>query len=230
MNTVEWKTLERKKVAQLARKYVKQGYDVFADLPEYRPPHEIEGFMPDLIVRKGNETIIIEVATSESLRSSDKAVRLAEYGSRYPNVRFDLVLANPQPHASGKQRIKVLERELDALYGRMLLDLEYAIGNELHDVAIVLASQILEGLLARVAERKAIAVPQGADLVTLARVLFEGQVISESVVEFCSDVQSARNQVVHAGASTVTYDGTDLTRDYLEEVRRKLIALVRQWD
>jgi hypothetical protein len=229
MNTVELQTLERRKITQLAHKYADMGYEVFATLPQYRSPQEIEGFVPDLVVRKGDETIIIEVKTSESLRNSKKVVRLAEYGSRHPNVRFDLVVTNPRPESSSKRRIQVLERERNALYGRMLSDMDEAIDNELYDVAIVLASQILEGLLTRVAERKEVEVPRSASLATLAQSLFNGQVISESVVEFAAQVQDVRNGVIHPDSDSTGNLLANLTKDYLEDVRQKLALLVRDW-
>ncbi|MBI2886120.1 MAG: hypothetical protein HYY02_02810 [Chloroflexi bacterium] len=83
---------ERHKVAQLALEYRRKGYEVLSDalLPDGK-------LRADLLVRKGDQVIVIEVTSSKSLHSQRNAVsQLAAYVATLPGARFDLVLTNPR--------------------------------------------------------------------------------------------------------------------------------------
>lgn len=90
-------SLERKKIAKLARHYKSLGYKVYAELPGYEAPDNFVDVRPDLVVKKDDETIIIEVKTRDSTkRGKEEIEKLARYAERVPGTRFDLVLTNPR--------------------------------------------------------------------------------------------------------------------------------------
>jgi len=81
----------------LIKKYRSKGYRVFAEHPKCTSPRSISKFKPDLIVKKGNQTIIIEVKTKKSIKANKKVIiSLAAYAKKRPNVRFDLAITNPK--------------------------------------------------------------------------------------------------------------------------------------
>lgn len=217
------KNRERKKIAELAREYSARGYQVFADIPNYNSPLPIDEIKPDLIVKKGDETIIIEVKTSGSLkRSINTIAHLALYAKRVPGARFDLVLTNPKPQSSVQVKVKALQEELGAIQEGLLTDIDEAIKHNRTDLVVILASRLLEGLLVRTSVRKDIHIPPTEQtLHVLASKLASENIVSQSVLEFASKLQEQRNAIVHGRAIISTKDANDLYQ--------KLIELLKQW-
>ena len=88
--------VERKMIRDVARRYRQKGFKVQAIYGEYSKPKFIAGIQPDVIAVKGKDTIIIEVKSKASLPKSAKALnQLAKFAKTQPNMRFDLVVANP---------------------------------------------------------------------------------------------------------------------------------------
>jgi Holliday junction resolvase len=89
-------TVERKMIRDVARRYKRKGFTVSAAHGQFSRPTQIAGIQPDVIAKKGKNTIIIGVKSKESLGKSTRALKqLATYAKGKRNVRFDLVVANP---------------------------------------------------------------------------------------------------------------------------------------
>jgi len=100
MRTKDKYTREHRKVLQLAREYTRKGYEVSCEVPLGK-----NKLRADLVARKGNETIVIEVKTSDSLRAEKGEIsQLAKYvATSIPGARFDLVLTNPRDKVATKR-------------------------------------------------------------------------------------------------------------------------------
>jgi hypothetical protein len=215
---------ERKRIAQLAREYRGRGYDVFADVPGYRSPDLIEGIRPDLVAKKGDEVIVMEVKTRESMKGSkDRIEYLARYADREPRIRFDLVLTNPRPQSSIGVRMRACQEQLQTLQDGLLSDIEEAMRFDRTDLVLVLAVRLLEGLLVRVAAKKQIEISAAdRNLVVLSEKLAGANVVSTAVLEFAHELQGRRNALVHGVAD-------ELSKEYAIEIHQKLTSLLREW-
>lgn len=214
---------ERKKLAELAREYGAMGYQVFAELPEFESPALVDGIRPDLVAKRGDETVIIEVKTSGSLQDSkDTVEHLARYAEKVPGTRFDLVLTNPKPQSSVPVRIKALQDELKTIQDGFLADVSEALKQNKTDLVVILASRLLEGLLVRAAAKKEVYIPRTErTLAVLSRKLASEKIVSQSVVEFANQLQQQRNAIVHGRAIISTEDAID--------IYQKLTRLLKQW-
>jgi Holliday junction resolvase len=91
-----FETAERKMIRDVARRYRQKGFKVQAVHGQYSKPAFVAGIQPDVIATKGNDTIIIEVKSKASLpRFAEALNQLAKFTKTQPNMRFDLVIANP---------------------------------------------------------------------------------------------------------------------------------------
>lgn len=79
-------TLERERLLQLAEEYRAKGYEILfqpspADLPDF-----LKGYRPDMIVSRGDESVIVEVKSRSSLSSSSTEYlsALAEVVEQHP--------------------------------------------------------------------------------------------------------------------------------------------------
>lgn len=59
-------------VLRSAKWYKSQGFKVKADLPEWKKPKNIGGFIPDLTVKKGKKEIIKEIETKDTNEKDKK--------------------------------------------------------------------------------------------------------------------------------------------------------------
>lgn len=223
MTIVSSDSRERDKITELARRYSAKGYNVFAEVGEFPAPEPIDWVTPDLVAKKTDEVIIVEVMTRESMkRSKDTIAYLAAYARETPGTRFDLVVTNPKPQASVEIRMRVLQEELETLREGMLADIDHAIGGKRTGLALVLAARLLEGALVRAAAKKGMELSTAErSLTTLAGRLRGENIVSESVVEFAHELQRERDAYAHRGTLPSTEEALD--------TYRKLTKLLRHW-
>lgn len=217
---------EKAKIAELARKYQAEGYEVLAELPKYDLPYTIRGFRPDLIAKKGVEIIIVEVKTSDSLKKHRDAVtQLAQYAKEVPGIRFDLVITNPRPSSSVHRKLEALEAELKTMQEGLLSDINEAIKKNEMDLVLLLAVRLLEGLLARLAIRQSIYIPlKEWNLAGLSRRLANENVVSQTVLEFADRLYEQRNVFIHK-----TDERVAMSTEEALDIYQKLDKLTKQW-
>ncbi len=186
--------LEREKIIELTNKYIAEGYEVIDELPGYEGARGAGQLKSDLIVRKGDEVIVIEVKSAHSVRESKNSIaQLANYARNTRGVRFDLVLTNPKPSS-----IQVLQAELKILREGVLSDVKDAVERNNPELSLVLSFRLIEGLLARLATSQGIYVPSGRwNLDYLRDKLTSEGIISEAVADLVQDVIRKRNAIFH---------------------------------
>lgn len=218
--------IEKRKIRELARRYAAEGYEVLVKLPNYRAPAPICGIRPDLVVKRGDEMIVIEVKSSDSIRAArDTVTQLAEYVRNMPGVRFDLVMTNPKPASSATLKAETMEAELYELRRSILGSIREASKQGRGDLVIILSVVLLEGLLARLAVSRSVYVPVDEwNLGTLARRLADEHVISQSVLDFALDAHRRRNALVHGRAAA-----PPLSKQEAQDVVNKVSRLVSEW-
>ncbi|MFM8293842.1 MAG: hypothetical protein ACKN9E_04755, partial [Microcystaceae cyanobacterium] len=112
-------TLERERLLQLAEEYRDKGYEIsFHPNPEDLPDF-LRNYRPDMVVRRGEEAVIIEVKSRRTLSSSSSQYlqNLAESVEQHPGWRFELVMTNPEdtvysPHAENSLQQTEIETRL----------------------------------------------------------------------------------------------------------------------
>ncbi len=88
------KESEQKTVRRLAEQYAAEGYEVYLERDAQRVlPEGLRGFVPDMVVRRGDETIIIEIKQKGVPRDDVKL--LAEQVRRQPGWRLDVHYVEP---------------------------------------------------------------------------------------------------------------------------------------
>ena len=60
-------SLERLRAKSLADRYRRKGYEVIEEPAPNQLPDFMAGYRPDMILRKGGESIVLEVKSRESL-------------------------------------------------------------------------------------------------------------------------------------------------------------------
>jgi Holliday junction resolvase len=92
--------LERQRLLRVAKEYQQNGFDVTLHPAAADLPAELAGCAIDLIARRGETAIAVEVRTKETLTLNGSADlrKMTERVSQLPNWEFELVLTNPRRH------------------------------------------------------------------------------------------------------------------------------------
>lgn len=199
MNGSKQVTLERRKLRELIREYSKLGYRVYAESKGCPKPGKIGDFTPDLILRKGNQTIIVEIATSRDLKSLGKKFeQLARYAEDHENVRFDIVLTNPKPKLSREEKRLSKEILLDDIQKRVLRDTKELYEMGYNEASLLMLSVLLENVLREFAiKKRAIGIGERMPTMKLASLLRGRGIISKSNFISVERVTDLRNRVIH---------------------------------
>ncbi len=84
-------------ISMLAAFYCERGYSVKADhIDGYDEPAELEGYVPDIVATKRNETFVVEVETEDSVHTEhagQQKLAFQIFARANPNVTVQLHIA-----------------------------------------------------------------------------------------------------------------------------------------
>ncbi|HVR97356.1 MAG TPA: hypothetical protein VMW27_12125 [Thermoanaerobaculia bacterium] len=191
MNTIE--SLERQKAEELVRIYQERGYEVVREPQlDWLPPH-LADHRPDLLLRKGDQTIVMEVKARASLAKDPAIPELADLIRNRPGWRLDLVLVEPD------------EVTLMLGHARSLTDEEIARASEearrlvrtgSPEAGLLLAWSTAEAMLRRIAAQNEIEVKSLLPTHLLKDLVVEGPLFHEDYYALL-DILKVRNAVAH---------------------------------
>lgn len=97
---------ESQRVAELAADYERKGYTVTLPRRQQDTPAFLRGlgYLPDLIAKNKDETLIIEVKSRETSATLSSLSDIAERINAKPGWQFVLVITNPRSAGSESQR------------------------------------------------------------------------------------------------------------------------------
>jgi len=195
-------SVEKRKIASLVRQYKNEGYEVLMQPSTARMLPPFGNYRPDLVVQKGDETIVIEVVSSKTSKEKERAVEhFAEYAAKNKGVRFDIIVTNPRPTKRQRQnRDSIL---LDLLEKSLLKTLDETVDAQ-PQIFVVICCIIVENLLNGLAASDEELSERNRPLIALARRLREKEVISDSALNFVVQIWELRNAVMHGGAHPET--------------------------
>jgi Holliday junction resolvase len=76
--------LERERLLELAKEYRQKGYEVLLSPKPEELPDFLRGYRPDMIVRRGEEKVVIEVKSRPSIASAQYLRGLAQAVEEHP--------------------------------------------------------------------------------------------------------------------------------------------------
>ena len=208
--------LERERLLKLAEEYREKGYEVFfhpniEDLPEF-----LNNYRPDMIVRKGEENVVIEVKSRSSLNSSSNQYlgNLAQAVERHPGWRFELVMTNPEDTTySPKAEGSLQEHEIESH-----LQIARQLTTQHPELALLYSWSLVEATLRLIAQKEEVSLERFDPRYLINQLVTEG-VISKSEYQLLMNLLSLRNSIAH-GFKTI-----QITQNYVYE----LIELTEQF-
>ncbi len=191
--------IERERLLKLAEEYRERGYEVsfhpnLEDLPDF-----LKSYRPDMIVRLGEESVVIVVKSRSSLNSSSAQYlrNLAQAVAENPGWRFELVMTNPEdvvyfPKAEGSLQEDEIESGLQV--ARQLLSQHI-------ESAMLYSWSLVEATLRIVAEKEELSL-QTLNTPYLVKKLTTEGIISQSQHQLLMNALSLRNAIAHGFKTT----------------------------
>ena len=201
--------IERERLLKLAGEYRDQGYEVsfhptLEDLPDF-----LKSYRPDMIVRRGDEAVVIEVKSRSSLNASSTQYlrNLAQAVEQHPGWRFELVMTNPEEATySLKAEGSLQKREIESQ-----LQVAKQLVTQHSESAILYSWSLVEATLRLVAEQEGLILQRFDPLYLVKQLTTEG-VISRSEYQLLMNALSLRNAIAHG------FKTTQLTQHFVYEL------------
>ncbi|MEH1842725.1 MAG: hypothetical protein V7L20_29330 [Nostoc sp.] len=207
--------LERERLLKLAQEYRQKGYEVFFHPNPEELPDFLNNYRPDMIVRRGEENVVIEVKSRSSLNSSSNQYlgNLAQAVEKHPGWRFELVMTNPEDTMySPKAEASLQEHEIESQ-----LQLARQLITQHPESAILYSWSLVEATLRLIAQKEELSLQRFDPLYLIKQLATEG-IISKFEYQLLMDALPLRNSIAHG------FKTTQITQNYVFE----LIELTEQ--
>ncbi|MBW4673853.1 MAG: hypothetical protein KME52_07460 [Desmonostoc geniculatum HA4340-LM1] len=215
--TTSTANLERERLLKLAEEYRQKGYEVFfhpnpQDLPDF-----LKNYRPDMIVRRGEENVVIEVKSRSSLNSYNQDLRnLAQAVEKHPGWRFEFVMTNPEDIMySLKAEGSLQEHEI-----KSQLQVVRQLTTQHPESAILYSWSLVEATLRLIAQKEELSLERFDPLYLVKQLAIEG-VISKSEYELLMNALLLRNSIAHG------FKTTELTQNTVCELLELTEQLLR---
>ena len=198
----------------VAEQYRADGYEVIlqpkpSELPDFLQRHAI-----DMIARRGDQQVVVEVKRRNDLRSEHQLAYLAGEVNSRPNWRFDLIVANGSPWPDEVMG-ETTEPDHERIHSMTDTAQRLLEQGEI-EASCLVAGSAVEAALRDLAKRYGIALER-MTLTYIVNALATEGILTSAEFQSISDAIRIRNAVAHG------LDSNELT----EDVPRTLIETAR---
>jgi hypothetical protein len=192
---------ERRRARAIAEEYRSRGYEVIEEPSPAQLPDFLSGYRPDLLVRRGNESIIVAVKSRSSLAKDLQTRDLARVLQTKPHWNFELIMVGEDEQLSTPEGARPFKRD-DILQG--IEAAEKLVESGFSEAALLLAWSTSEATVRLLAEEEELVLEHLNPLSLLTQATSNG-VISRDDYNFLTKVMKYRNALVH-GFKTIDFD------------------------
>jgi len=205
--------LEKQRARVLAEEYRGKGYEVIEVPSPEQLPDFLAGYHPDLLIRKGDEAIVVEGRSRSSLVKDPQIRKLARLLGSKPHWNFELVVLGEEEQLSVPEGAHPFERA-DILRG--IEAAERLLESGFPQAALVLAWSTSEATVRLLTEAEGVELDRHMPLYVLKQAVVHG-VISRDEYNFLTNVMKYRNALAH-GFNIVDFDAA-LVKELISTTR-----------
>ncbi len=207
---------ERQRARAIAEEYRSRGYEVIEEPSPAQLPDFLSGYRPDLLVRKGDEAIVVEVKSRSSLAKDAQIRNLAQLLQTTPHWNFELVVVGEGERISAPEGARPFERD-DILRG--IEAAERLLESGFSEAALLLAWSTSEATVRLLIEEEGIVLDHLNPPYILKQAVMNG-VIARDDYNFLTNIIKYRNALVH-GFKTIDFDPA-LVSELISRTKRLL--------
>jgi Holliday junction resolvase len=209
-------SLEKQRARVIAEEYRRRGYEVVEEPSQEQLPDFLSGYHPDLLIRKGDEAIVVEVKSRMSLAKETQVRELARLLRTKPGWNFELIVVGEEERLKAPEGAYPFDRD-DILRGleaaEKLLQAGFA------DAALLLAWSASEATVRLLTEQEAVVLERLAPLYILKQSAMHG-VVSREEYYFLTKVLEYRNALAH-GFKPMDFE-PDVVKEIISMTKRLL--------
>ena len=209
-------SLEKQRARAVAEDYRSRSFEVIEEPSPDQLPDFLSAYRPDLLIRKGDVAIVVEVKTRASLAADPQVRDLAQLLQKHPGWSFELVVVGQQEKLDTPETARPFDRvdiQKSMQTAGELLDSGFA------EAGFVLAWSGLEATVRLLTEEEGISLDRYTPLYILKQAVTNG-VISRDDYNLLMSALKYRNAVVH-GFKIPSFD-SDIARDLIVTSERLL--------
>jgi uncharacterized protein YutE (UPF0331/DUF86 family) len=192
---------ERQRARALAEEYRSRGYEVIEEPSPAQLPDFLSDYRPDLLVRKGDEAIVVEVTSRSSLAKDAQMRDLAQLLQTKPHWNFELVIVGEGERTSAPEGARPFERD-DIPRG--IEAAEKLLESGFSEAALLVAWSTSEATVRLLIEEEGLVLDHLNPPYILKQAVMNG-VIARDEYTFLTKVIKYRNALVH-GFKTIDFD------------------------
>jgi hypothetical protein len=208
--------LEKQRAHDVAEEYRGKGYKVIEGPSPQDLPDFLSGYHPDLLVRRGDEAVVVEVKSRSSLVKDPQIRDLARLLRAKPGWNFELVVVGEGEKAGVLEGARSFERQ-DIL--RNLEAAEKILGAGFPEAALLLAWATVEAAVRLLTEEEGIELDNLTPSYLLKQAVTNG-VISREDYHLLMNALKYRNALAH-GFNPSDFDSA-LVGDLIGTAKRLL--------
>lgn len=215
---------EERLVLQVAEEYRQEGYEVLLQPAPSSLPDFLRGYQPDLLARRDDESVIVEVKFGLATSQRDRFRDLARAVNGQPRWRFELVVRNappvPEPHMPADERPSLTRPDA----ARAIADAEDLVGSGRPEAALLWAWSAAEATLRLLASAEDVSPRRHDPAYLLKQLALEGEIHREDY-EILMRSFRVRNAVAHGFRPEEGLELERLVRDLLRATARLIHLL-----
>lgn len=209
-------SLEKQRARAVAEDYRSRSFEVIEEPSPDQLPDFLSAYRPDLLIRKGDVAIVVEVKTRASLAADPQVKDLAQLLQKHPGWSFELIVVGEQEKLDTPETSRPFDRvdiQKSMQTAGELLDSGFA------EAGFVLAWSGLEATVRLLTEEEGVSLDRFTPLYILKQAVTNG-VISRDDYNLLMSALKYRNAVVH-GFKVTSFD-SDIARDLIVTSERLL--------
>ena len=209
-------TREKQRAHDIAEEYRGKGYKVIEKPLPGDPPDFLLGYQPDLLIRRGDEAVVVEVKSRSSLVKDPQIRDLARLLHAKPGWNFELVVVDEEEKPGAPEGARSFERQ-DIL--RNLEAAEKVLRSGFPEAALLLAWATVEATGRLLTEEEEIVLDNLTPSYLLKQAVTNGVISRENYNLFVNALKY-RNALAH-GFKPSDFDSA-LVRDLIGTAKRLL--------
>ncbi len=211
--------LEGQRIQEVAKEYSAKGYNVIIEPQGNQLPDFLSHYRPDILARRHDETVIVEVKTRASLTKSPHLAELARIVKQHPGFRFELIITSPTEETLFAEETIPLDK---ADVAKMVEELQELSKSDHSQASLLLAWATAEAVLRLLAQKEGISLRRHEPMYLLKQ-LATYAVISREEYDSLVRIMKVRNALAH-GFKTDEFE-PKLAQKLIEMIQRLLQSI-----
>ncbi len=186
---------EQRRIKELAREYEEKGFQVYIEPERDLLPDFLRDYQPDLILKKGDLNVVVEVKTSETIKNSEYLKELSAKINSIENWKFELVITNPRVKDNLRSS-KYQEFSLSEIENR-INKLSNSIDNNFLEPHFLFAWSLFEASSRAILKVEQPKVERKLNPIANIKQLYSYGIIGRIDYEWLNKISEIRNHIVH---------------------------------